>query len=240
MEEKKYPKVVKLDNGMYTFENPDGTRWKKEYFYADAFREGFAVVKTKEENNVFYPAYTFVDENGNEWEKKFNYISGFYKNGLARVNINDGGFTTYVDKNQNVWKERFFSVPSEVSPGLMFAKGRMKDFLYFFDFDHNFYTKAQADILGIIYEESPEEFLYLQTDDFENKGFIKLACESVKGYLVKQVEGKKEVDDDYANYAKDLLKACKEKIEKERTAIAQKSDKKAKLRESIENFDFGL
>ena len=242
MEEKKYPKVVKLDNGMYTFENPDGTRWKKEYFYADAFREGFAVVQTAKESRTFhYPVYTFVDENGNEWEKEFNYISGFYKNGLARVSISDdtGDFTTYVDKNQNLWKERFISVPSEVSPGLMVTLDQRHS-LVFYDFDHNFYTKAQADILGIIYEESPEEFLYLQTDDFENKGFIKLACEAVKGYLVKPVEGKEEVDDDYANYAKDLLKACKKKKKKERTAIAQKSDKKAKLRESIENFDFGL
>ena len=234
MEEKKYPKVVKLDNGMYTFENPDGTRWEKEYYYAEDFSEGFAVVKTEKENSPFYPAYTFVDENGNEWEKKFNYISGFYKNGLARVNINDGGFTTYVDRNQNVWKERFFSVPSEVSCGLMTARGEKK--ILFFDFDHNFYTKEQADILKSIYEESPERFLDLQTDDFENKGFIKLACESVKGYLVKQVEGKKEVDDDYAKYATELLASVKEKAEKEFATIAQRSEKKESILKSIKDF----
>ena len=239
MEEKEYPRVVKLDNGMYTFENPDGTRWKKKYFEAAPFREGFAVVKTKEENNVFYPAYTFVDENGNEWKEKFSSAYSF-KNGLAIVHVDTDNARTYVDKNQNVWIERFGSVPCEVSPGLMFAKGRMKDFLYFFDFDHNFYTEEQADILESIYKKSPERFLDLQTDDFKNEGFIKLACEAVRGYLVKQVEGKKEVDDDYAKYAKDLLEACKEKTEKERTAIAQKSKKKDELGDFVKGFDFGL
>lgn len=240
MEEKKYPKVVKLDNGMYTFENPDGTRWKKEYFEAASFREGFAVVKTEEKNSRNNPAYTLVDENGNEWKEKFGYISGFLKNGLARVNVGyNGGPSTYVDKNLNVWEERFTSVPEEVSPGLMSAidqKGRT----LFFDFDHNFYTIEQVRILKDIYEKQPEGFLDLKTDGFENEGFIKLACEAVRGYLVKQVEGKKEVDDDYAKYAKDLLEACKEKTEKERTAIAQKSKKKDELGDFVKGFDFGL
>lgn len=87
-----------------------------------------------------------------------------------------------------------------------------------------------------IYEESPERFLDLQTDDFENKGFIKLACESVKGYLVKQVEGKKEVDDDYAKYATELLASVKEKAEKEFATIAQRSEKKESILKSIKDF----
>lgn len=234
MEEKKYPKVVKLDNGMYTFENPDGTRWKKKYFEAAPFREGFAVVKTKEENNVFYPAYTFVDENGNEWKEKF-FSAYSFKNGLARVHVDTDNALTYVDKNQNVWIERFTSVPCEVSPGLMFATAG-KDFLYFFDFDHNFYTEEQADILESIYKKSPERFLDLQTDDFKNEGFIKLACGALKGYLVKQVESKKEVDDDYVKYAAELLAACEEKIKTEKEKIAQSSKNKDVVLNLVENF----
>lgn len=222
MEEKKYPKVVKLDNGMYTFENPDGTRWKKEYYDAKNFSEGYAVVQPEKTgvNTV-----TFVDENGNEWEKKFTNALSF-NNGLAVV-YDENYFWTYADKDKNVWEEVFISYETEALPGLPgLMSARSKGGKLFYDLDHNFYTEEQVGILKSIYEESPERFLDLQTDDFKNKGFIKLACEAVKGYLVKQVESKKVVDDDYVNYARDLLAACEEKVKTANKEIEQSSKNK--------------
>ena len=239
MEKSKYPKLIILENNAYTFRNADGTRWEKEFALAHPFSEGLAVVRPDEK-----PIYRFVDKDGDYWGDEFEYAEDF-KNGLARVWPVGASYYTFIDHDKNIWKERFEDLgmlPYKVSPGLFRASDYETDKLKYFDLDHNFYTQEQADILEKVYLRDPKVILDLQTDDFKDKGFVKLMCQAVKGYVTKEINNRdlgtydEELDDKFVNDTEKLLDDIKEKVAKERAVIEEKEKRKEKLLESINDF----
>ena len=239
MEKNEYPKLIILENYAYTFRNADGTRWEKEFALAHPFSEGLAVVRPDEK-----PIYRFVDKDGDYWGDEFEYAEDF-KNGLARVWPVGASYYTFIDHDKNIWKERFEDLgkpPYKVSPGLFKASDYKTGKLKYFDLDHNFYTQEQADILKRVYRYDPKIILDLQTDDFKDKGFVKLMGQAVKGYVTKEINNRglgtydEELDDKFVNDTEKLLDDIKEKVAKERAVIEEKEKRKEKLLESINDF----
>lgn len=241
MEKSKYPKLIKLENGAFTFRNADGTRWEKEFALAHPFSEGLAVVRPDEKSFI----YRFVDRDGDYWGDEVFEFAEDFKNGLARVWPVGASYYTFIDHDKNIWEEGFEDLgepPYEVSPGLFRASDYKTGKLKYFDLNHNFYTKEQADILEKIYLRDPKIILNLKTADFKDGDFVELMGEAVKGYLTKEINNRylgtydEELDDKFVNDTEKLLDDIKEKVAKERAVIENRNEMLMDLWESVDDF----
>ena len=259
LSEFKYPEPVKVEikvrkglrkttKTMWTYKNPDGSLWEERFEGVGKFCDGLAPVKLED------GSYTFVSFRHTLWEERFEDAKGFSE-GLASVKLQDGW--TYVDVKRALWTERFekaggFGDVSGkgriVSDGIQFTRipGIASVTLkngerYIVDHDKNM---CQDKYRYTLEDMSADEFLGLETDCFEDEGFVKMAVGFVKRDLLKQVEGRKEVDDEYAKYCNEELAALQEKIDKEKAEIERlakdkpKSDaKREELIKKIEDFE---
>lgn len=194
--------------------------------------------------------WTFKNPDGTLWEERFE-DAGYFNEGLASVKLEDGW--TYVDVKHTLWEERFekagdfgevrkflnygVSYPIPGIASVTFNNGRE----YLVDHDRNV---CPMEFKSALYDMSVNNFLGLETDCFGDEGFVKMAVGFVKRDLLKQVKGRKEVDDEYAKYCSEALTAVDEKIKKEKAEIERlakdkpKSDKKREeLIKKIEDFE---
>ena len=259
MEEFAYPRPVKVKikvrkglrtttKTMWTFKNPDGTLWEERFEQVGKFSEGLAPVKLED------GSCTFVNLEHNLWEERFEQV-GEFSEGLAPVKLQDGW--TYVDVKRTLWKERFEkasdfgevtgkgrAIPNGIQftriPGIASVTLKNGE-RYLVDHDKNM---CQDKYRYTLEDMSADEFLGLETDCFGDEGFVKMAVGFVKRDLLKQVKGRKEVDDEYAKYCSEALTAVDEKIKKEKAEIERlakdkpKSDKnREELIKKIEDFE---